>query len=235
MYRQNKFEFKFVIYFFIVCNFVLYFTGGYGCGKSTIVHHIIQRYQGNENTVLWYVGFDAYSLHHVLVEKHCEQSSKWIVCKSVVDLSLEAKSVKRTLKLSECLVEILERNRGNTINVVIDELDSEDLDKQEVEKVNSILENPEFRTSKIVIAFQSCQKKRQFEQGDRIQKETDICYSNLMGFKLFTLEKSMRFTSSICGTLRSSQVKIEEEPNIYYCESVRPKATEEKSWIGSRC
>ena len=177
--------------------------------------------------MLCYLGFDAYSLHQVLVEKHCEHSSQQIVCKNVVDLSLEEYSQKQLLSLSECLATILERHRGKSIHVVVDELDSEDLDKQEVNKVNSILEEPEFKTSKIVIAFQSCQKKRRFEQRGQVKKETDVCYTDLDGFKVFKLERSMRFTSSICSTLRSCQGKIEEKPNTYFYESSKPKATEE--------
>ena len=142
-------------------------------------------------------------MHQVLVEKHCEKSSRWIVCKNVVDLSLEAKRRKTPLKLSECLENILRRNPRKHIDVVIDELDSEDLDKQEVDKINSVLEKPEFKTSKIVIAFQSCQKRRRYEQGDRVMKETDVCYTDLDDFKVFKLEKSMRFTTSICGTITS--------------------------------
>ena len=166
-------------------------------------------------------------MHQVLVAKHCKQSSQWIVCKSVVDLSLETNNGTKILKLSECLVKILKRSTGKIIDVVIDELDSEDLDKQEVDKVNSILKKPEFQISKIIIAFQTCQKKRRFEQGDRVQKETGVSYTDLKGFKLFRLEKSMRFTSNICATLRSCQGKIEEKPNTYFCKSTKPKATEE--------
>ena len=167
-------------------------------------------------------------MHQVLVKKHCEQRSQPIICKSVVDLSLEAKSRKRTLKLSECLFEILKRNRGKKIDVLVDELDSEDLDKEEVDEVNTILDEPEFQTSKIVIAFQSCQKKRRYQQGDKVKKETGMCYIDLDGFRLFPLMKSMRFTSSICSTLRSCQETIENKVNTYFCPSFKPNTIEEK-------
>ena len=172
--------------------------------------------------MLLYIGFDAYSLHQVLVAEHCENISREkkisIVCKSIVDLSLEANSQSRTLKLSECLLEICKKYVGKHIDVLVDELDSEELDEQEVSKVNSVLEKPEFKTSKIVIAFQSCQKKRTFEQGDQEKKETSICYEDLERFELCNLEKSMRFTSNICSTVKSCQEKTEEKQNTYYWE-----------------
>ena len=149
---------------------------------------------------------------------------------------MDANSHKRILPLSECLMKIRKQHPGKKIDVVIDELDSEDLDQQEVNKVNSILDEPEFKTSKILIAFQCCQKKRLYKQEfktskiliafrffrkkrlkDQLKKETSICYTDLKGFKQFTLDKSMRFTSKICGTLKKCEEKVEENPSKYSC------------------
>ena len=169
--------------------------------------------------------FDSYTLHQVLVEKEFKQNSR-IFCKGIVDLSLNAKSETQLLPLSECLMEIQKLHRGKQIDVVIDELDSEELNEEQVGKVNSILKTKEFKSSKIVIAFQACKKKRQYEQGGQ-RKETSSFYEKLEGFKYFKLKKSMRCTSEICKTIKGCQKEVEAKPNTYFVDFPRQKAIKE--------
>ena len=206
----------------------MFYKGGYGCGKSIIVHQQIQRYQEKENSILCYLGMDEYSLHQVLVDEHCAKISKSlkqkIVSKSVVDVSLDAGSSIRLLSFTECLLEIQKCYPGKQIDIVVDELDSEDLNKQEIDKLKEILKLPEFKSSMFYISLQSCQKKRKLQHNGKLQKETESHYKGLgiEIFKIFDLHKTMRFTSNIGNAVTSSQEKVEEKPNIYPCNL--PKA-----------
>ena len=206
----------------------MFYKGGYGCGKSIIVHQQIQRYQDKENSILCYLGMDEYSLDQVLVDEHCAKISKSlkqkIVSKSVVDVSLDAGSSNRLLSFTECLLEIQKCYPGKQIDIVVDELDSEDLNEQEIVKLKEILKLPAFKSSMFYISLQSCQKKRQLEHNGKVEKETESHYK-VLGieiFKIFELYKTMRFTSNIGNAVTSSQEKVEEKPNIYSCNL--PKA-----------
>ena len=207
------------------------FTGGYGCGKSTIVHQQIQRYQEKDNSILCYLGMDEYSLHQVLVDEYCakisERLKQKIVCKSVVDVSLDAGSSSRLLSFTECLKEIQKRHPGKQIDIVVDELDCEDLNKQQVIKLKQILELPAFKSSMFYISLQSCQKKRRMEHDGRVDKETKTVYKDL-GIKIFELQKTMRFTTNIGKTVTNSQKKVEETPNIYQCNLPKPAKFSER-------
>ena len=207
------------------------FTGGYGCGKSTIVHQQIQRYQEKDNSILCYLGMDEYSLHQVLVDEHCakisERLKQKIVCKSVVDVSLDAGSSSRLLSFTECLKEIQKSYPGKQIDIVVDELDCEDLNKQQVIKLKQILKLPAFKSSMFYISLQSCQKKRRVEHNGRVDKETKTVYKDL-GIKIFELQKTMRFTSKIGKTVTNSQKKVEETPNIYQCNLPKPAKFSER-------
>ena len=163
---------------------------------------------------------DEYSLHQVLSDEHCakisESLKQKIVCKSVVDVSLEAGSSGRLLSFTECLKEIQKSNPDKQIDIVVDELDGEDLNEQEVIKLKQILEDPAFKSSMFYISFQSCQKKRKLEHNGKVQKETNTCYKDL-GIKIFYLQKTMRFTSNIGSAVTNSQEKVEKKPNVYLC------------------
>ena len=202
------------------------FTGGYGCGKSIIVHQQIQRYPEKDNSILCYLGMDEYSLHQVLVDEHCakisERLKQKIVSKSVVDISLDARSLSRLLSFTECLAEIQKSYPGKQIDIVVDELDCEDFNEQEVVKLKNILELPAFKSSMFYLALQSCQKKRQMEHNGKVQKETNTCYKDL-GIEIFELQKTMRFTSNIGSAVTNSQEKVEKKPNFYPCNI--PKQT----------
>ena len=208
-----------------ICLFIFLFfcSGGYGCGKSIIVHQQIQRYQEKENSILCYLGFDEYSLHQVLVDEHCAKISESlkqnIVFKSVLDVSLNAGSSSRLLSFTECLEEIQKSYPDKQIDIVVDELDSEDLNEKEVVKLKQILELSAFKSSMFYISLQSCQTKRQLEHNRKVQKETKSHYKDLgiEIFKIFELQKTMRFTSNIGNAVTSSQEKVEEKPNIYPC------------------
>ena len=171
---------------------------------------------------------DEYSLHQVLVDEHCAKISKSlkqkIVSKSVVDMSLDAGSSNRLLSFTKCLEEIQKSYPGKQIDIVVDELDSEDLNKEEVEELKQILELPAFKSSMFSMSLQSCQKKRKLEHNGKVQKETESHYKVLGNeiFKIFELHKTMRFTSNIGNAVTSSQEKVEGKPNIYPCNL--PKA-----------
>ena len=170
---------------------------------------------------------DEYSLHQVLVDEHCakvsERLKQKIVSKSVVDMSLDAGSSSRLLSFTECLKEIQKRHPGKQIDIVVDELDGEDLNKMEVVNLKEILEDPAFKSSMFYISFQSCQKKRKLQHNGKVQKETNTCYKDL-DIEIFHLQKTMRFTSNIGSAVTNSQEKVENKPNVYLCNV--PKQTE---------
>ena len=214
-------------YFFTI---YIFCSGGYGCGKSIIVHQQIQRYQEKDNSILCYLGMDEYSLHQVLVDEHCakvsERLQQIIVSKSVVDVSLDVGSSRRLLTLSECLVEIQNRHPDKQIDVVVDELDCEDLNQQEVVQLKRLLRGPGFKSSMFYLSLQSCQKKRQLKH-NQVQKETKTCYKDL-GIETFHLKKSMRFTTNIGNAVQSSQDIVEKKPNIYLCDLLKQVEVEER-------
>ena len=206
------------------------FTGGYGCGKSMIVHQQIQRYQEKENSILCYLGMDEYSLHQVLVDEHCakvsERLKQKIVSKSVVDVSLDAGSSNKLLTLSECLAEIQKSHPDKQIDVVVDELDCEDLNRQEVVQLKRVLKSPGFKSSMFYISLQSCQKKRQLKH-NKEQKETKSHYKDL-GIETFHLKKTMRFTTNIGNAVQNSQEIVEKKRNVYLCDFQKQVEIEER-------
>ena len=83
-----------------------------------------------------------------------------IICKSVVDVSLESGCSHRLLSLTESLDAIQKAHPEMQIDVVIDELDGEDLNEEEIKKLKSKLESAEYESSLFLISLQSCQKER---------------------------------------------------------------------------
>ena len=138
-----------------------------------------------------------------------------IICKSVVDVSLESGCSHRLLSLTESLDAIQKAHPEMQIDVVIDELDGEDLNEEEIKKLKSKLESAEYESSLFLISLQSCQKERKLEHNGTIQKETKLNWKDL-GIEIFQLEKSMRFTSNINNAVTNSLDKVEKKPNIYH-------------------
>ena len=207
----------------------MFLSGGYGCGKSILIHQQIQRYQEKDDSILVYLGMDEYSLHQVLVDEHCakvsEQLNHQIVCKSVADVSLENGSSNRLLSLSECLESIQKDYPDKKIDVVVDELDGEDLNEEEIKKLKEKLKSPPFASTLFYLSLQSCQKKRQLEHNKK-REETTTSLDQLE-IEVFRLEKTMRFTTNIGITVSNSQKKVEAKPNIYFCNL--PTRTEIKT------
>ena len=162
---------------------------------------------------------DEYSLNQVLADEHCEKVSgrmkHQIVCKSVVDVSLESGSPDRLLSLTECLEMMQRIYPEKQIDVVVDELDGEDLNEEEITKLKFKLKSTEFESSLFYLSLQSCQKKRQLIHKKKRKETTTLL--NELGIQVFQLEKTMRFTSNIGNTVLDSQKKVEEKPNIYFC------------------
>ena len=162
---------------------------------------------------------DEYSLNQVLADEHCEKVSgrmkHKIVCKSVVDVSLESGSPDRLLSLTECLEMMQRIYPEKQIDVVVDELDGEDLNEEEITKLKFKLKSTEFESSLFYLSLQSCQKKRQLIHKKKRKETTTLL--NELGIQVFQLEKTMRFTSNIGNTVLDSQKKVEEKPNIYFC------------------
>ena len=172
---------------------------------------------------------DEYSLHQVMVNEHCTKVSERmkhpIICKSVVDVSLESGSPERLLSLSESLDAIQHNNIGKQIDVVIDELDGEDLNEEEIKNLKSKLESAEYKSSLILISLQSCQKKRKLEHYGVVKNETKLDL-NVLGIEIFQLEKSMRFTSNINNAVTKSLNEIEVKANIYHFDIPKQETTD---------
>ena len=158
------------------------------------------------------------------MEEHCKETSKAlgqeIICTSVVDLSLEEKSSNELLSLEKCLEVVQQRYPGKKIDVVIDEMDSEDLQRDQVNRLRAILKDKVFATSEILIALQPCEKKREvMHNGKKIPKLTrEHCYKELEGvFEICKMVSTMRFTSNIGQAVGNMLGKVEQKPNVYPC------------------
>ena len=173
---------------------------------------------------------DEYSLHQVLVDEHCakvsEQMNHQIVCKSVVDVSLESGSSNRLLSLSECLETIQKDYPDKKIDVVVDELDGEDLNEEEIKKLKEKLKSPQFTSSRLILSLQSCKKERTLKHLGTVKRESKLNLETL-GIEIFIVNKSMRFTSNIGKTVTNSLEKVEKKPNIYHC-NLRKAANPER-------
>ena len=105
---------------------------------------------------------DEYSLNQVLADEHCEKVSgrmkHKIVCKSVVDVSLESGSPDRLLSLTECLEMMQRIYPEKQIDVVVDELDGEDLNEEEITKLKFKLKSTEFESSLFYLSLQSVKR-----------------------------------------------------------------------------
>jgi len=190
----------------------------------------------------YYIGFDEYTLYQVEMHNFCEkitkESESKIICTNIVDVSLgNEESNESLLTLSECLKNLPKLDGipdDQPVNVVIDEYDSEKLTTEEAENLKSIL-NEDKRFSQVIIAVQSCQKKRQIEKGKQIKEHQSHCFEET-GMKVFELCKTMRFTGSIHSVLSSSQEKVGEQTNSYYIASenveIMPDSLENKTRRG---
>ena len=158
------------------------------------------------------------------MEEHCIKTSKdfghQIVCTSVVDLSLDEKSSSKLLSLEQCLKVVQKKYPDSKIDIVIDEMDSEDLQRQQVDSLRETLEMPAFASSKILIALQPCEKIREVMHNDEVKSELTMehCYEELADvFEMCTMVSTMRFTSNIGKAVAHILGEIEKKPNVYPC------------------
>eukprot|EP00111_Clytia_hemisphaerica_P005279 TCONS_00015251-protein len=191
-------------------------TGPYGSGKSVVIHETIQRLATNDNDIIYYIGFDEYTIQQVQMHEFCWRISPLIRCRNIADLSIETSNATKLLTLSQCL-SYIENEHLNTIDkvhIIIDEFDGEDVDEEEARNIKGMLESPFFKKTNLVIAIQSCQKSRRLDQGGRVENISSNCLQEL-GIKEYKLPKTMRYSGKINDVMLSVLSKVEEEENFY--------------------
>ena len=151
------------------------------------------------------------------MEKFCQQickieelSSK-LKCYNIVALSEAGKAIPT---LADCLELIRSRHIDETVDVVIDEYDSEELTMSEAKRIHDILQTATFAESCILVAVQSCQKKRIVEGNTEILPEESHCFEST-GMEVKHLVNTMRFTSNIHHVVNTSERAVENIENVY--------------------
>jgi len=186
-----------------------------------MVQQVLQQHAKNPQELLIYIGFDEYTLYQVEMHNFCskitaKKESK-IICKNIVDFSLEKGGNNGKLfTLRECLLYLKESYPDQSVNIVIDEYDSEELTNEEAESVSKILcEHKPFADSQILIAVQSCLKRRyKKDHLGRVTEQERNCFNDT-GMEICDLPKTMRFNDCIHKVVSSSQEKVQEKTNLY--------------------
>lgn len=189
--------------------------GQYGTGKSIVLQHILQNLVRRPTPpIIYYIGFDEYTLHQVEMENVCRSiGEQWngcnLICTNIRDLSIKS-GVEQTTNLKGCLEYLCTCHPEGDFDVLIDEYDGEELTFDDATAISDLCSShlPE---STIIISVQSCEKKR------RLENELDHgrnCFKDT-GMKIFELNKTMRYTGAIHDIVSFSQDIIEELENVY--------------------
>uniref|UniRef100_A0A7M5V215 Uncharacterized protein n=1 Tax=Clytia hemisphaerica TaxID=252671 RepID=A0A7M5V215_9CNID len=196
-------------------------AGPYGSGKSVIVNQAIQKFSKKEDFTVFYINFEEYSLLNVLMKKMCQTDGAEFNC--VVDLSPQSGSGEM-LSLNDCLNYISTKyNSGNDkIYAVIDEYDSEDMSTEDAEALNTLFNSTVSDQLHVLLAIQSCQKHRVFEE---IQPTKEYSSSSLdeLNFTKFELQRTMRFSSKIGDAIKESLIMTEKKQAVYTLPSNEEK------------
>ena len=182
----------------------LIIKGPYGCGKTIIARKKLQMLseefaENKKNEMVYFVCYDPRS---ALVHEIGSFPNVKVRCN------------KEGRKLSEIILEINKEMKNENVNLIVDEYDSEDLDKREAETLNSIFKG-KFRQAYVFLIPQSMEKNREVNKTGKTEKEEKNMFHLLETMKEVELNLVMRNPIEINNLIWVTQKLLKEEQTIY--------------------
>ena len=216
----------------------IWLTGNYGTGKTVVALKKLELLHESlkEDEVIYYVNFAGKSQLHLKVMEKYKTNEKVKVLRGGASLS---KIFKSKILPNET------KHNTKSIQLIVDEYDSQDLSEEESERLYQIFQEEEqFQHSTILIAVQPIEivrteylttggKKKQYSQAKHVfGKLKEI-------MQVFQLRYVMRTTVEINNLIKLTQSYLDNKTNQYkgerqnYCEK-REKNASEKLFHGLR-
>ena len=182
----------------------LIIKGPYGCGKTIIARKKLQMLseefaQNKKNEIVYFVCYDPRS---ALVHEIGSLPNVKVRCN------------KEGSKLSEIIKDINKEMKNENVNLIVDEYDSEDLDKREAETLNSFFKG-KFREAYVFLIPQSMEKDREVNKTGKTEKEEKNMFRLLETMKKMELNLVMRNPIEIKNLIWVTQKLLKEEQTIY--------------------
>ena len=163
------------------CDKHLIIKGPYGCGKTIIARKKLQMLseefsESKKNGIVHFICYDPRS---ALVNEIRGSTNVKVHCN------------KEGNKLSEIIKNISEEVKNEKLGLIVDEFDSEDLDKREAETLNTLFEG-NFRDAFVFIISQPMEKDREVNKAEKTEKEEKNMFHLLKTMKQVELTLVMR-------------------------------------------
>ena len=182
----------------------LIIKGPYGCGKTIIARKkllmLSEEFALNKRSDLVY--FVCYDPRSAL--PNTIRSS----------LNVKVPCNKERKKLSEIIEGINKEVKDKSVNLIVDEYDSEDLDEEGAELLNSNFEG-KFRDAYVFLIPQSMEKERKVRKGEITEKEEKNIFHLLKTMKQVELNLIMRNPIEISNLIWVTQNLLQEQQTIY--------------------
>ena len=182
----------------------LLIQGPYGSGKSIIAHKKLQMLSdefkdSGKNEVVHFI---------------CHDSKSSLISEIESRPNVEIHSNKEGKKLSEIVKNILKKDNSNKVNIVVDEYDGENLDKEEAEALNAIFEE-KFQDAVVFLVPQAMEKERILSIKEKSEKEEKNRFDLLKKLKQVDLNKVMRNSVEINNLIRETKLFLQKQETIY--------------------
>ena len=182
----------------------LIIKGPYGCGKTIIARKKLEMLSGEpakngKNEIVYFVCYDPRS---ALYNEIGSMPNVKVYCN------------KERNRLSEIITNINEVERNENFNLIVDEYDSEDLDKREAERLNNLFER-KFQDSFVFLIPQSMEKNREIIKADKRKREEKNMFYLLETMKQVELNQVMRNPIEISNLLLLTQNFLKGQQTVY--------------------
>ena len=182
----------------------LIIQGPYGSGKSFIARKKLQILSDElkrrkKSEVVHFICFD--SISALLSE-----------IKNSSNVTIHVN--KKGEKLSEMVKNILNLANGKNTNLIVDEYDGENLDREEAETLNGISEE-KFQDKIVFLVPQSMEKERKLSIEEKPEKERKNRFDLLKSLKRVDLNLAMRNSIEINNLIWVTEHFLKEEETIF--------------------
>ena len=196
-----------------VKHLILY--GPFGSGKSVVARKklqmLLEELETNKKGELVY--FVCYDTRSALLTEL--ESSPFV----------RVHSNKEGKKLSDIVNQIL-KETNNNVNLIIDEYDGEDLDKQEAEILNEVFEK-KFQKAVVFLVVQPMEKVRALSKKGKIESQEKNMF-HLLKMEKVELRLVMRNSVEINNLIWVTQSFLEKQQTIYRPESKKERSQKNK-------
>ena len=186
------------------CDKHLIIKGPYGCGKTIIARKKLQMLsekfaESKKNGIVHFICYDPRT---ALVNEIRGSTNVKVHCN------------KEGNKLSEIIKDISKDVKSENVGLIVDEYDSEDLDKVEAETLNTIFEG-NFRDAFVFLISQPMEKDREVNGAEKTEKEEKNMFHLLKTMKQVELNLVMRNPVEISNLIWVTENFLQEQQTVY--------------------